>query len=177
MGLKRGIFLLFASVHLGLILLYNAHSILTEHGYQLLKPYFQQVNQSSLLRQYLLWSGTETVYGFFAPSVGSQHILLLQTVKQEGNTDHEIGYPLFSTSEGMFRYVSFLAQLEDRLISKHTFTHAYGRTLLKGIINQYERCEKTKKTIALKLYVVIQPSLLHPMKPIRYKKIYHLSLN
>ncbi|MDX3916145.1 MULTISPECIES: hypothetical protein [Olivibacter] len=171
-SLRHSIYLLLASIHFALIILYNLHSILSEHGQYPLERFVRIVNGIPLIRQYLIWSGTETVYGFFAPSVGSQHILLLYT----NDKNEVVSYPIFSSKKGRFRYVSFLAQLDDRLRDTDTLLQSYGKALLKGLVKQYEKRPDAKQIKLLELYVAIQATLAEPLARLRYKRIYHLSL-
>ncbi|MFC6101490.1 hypothetical protein [Olivibacter domesticus] len=173
---KRYLSLFFATSHLALILLYNVHSILSAHGYRLLEPCFRAIEKFPITRQYLIWSGTETVYGFFAPTVGSQQVLLFHSKEDGSNSSEFIDYPLFNTSEAKFRYISFLDQLEDKLRSKDPRIQAYGRALLKGLVNRYRRNPGAVPIESLSIYVVIQPRLAAPATQNIYKKIYHLSM-
>lgn len=172
---KRYLFLFLATIHLALIMLYNVHSLLSEHGYRFLEPYFRTIEKSPIIQQYLIWSGTETVYGFFAPRVGSQHMLLLHST-DTSDADVLIDYPLFNSREAKFRYISFLAQLEDRLRSKDPLIQAYGRALLKGLVSQYKMREGARFVKSVSLYVVVQPRLANPTAPNIYKKIYDLPI-
>ena len=174
--LKRYVFLLLAAFHLALVALYNIHSILSEHGYQLLKPCFRVAEKVPAIQQYLMWSGAETVYGFFAPRVGSQHMLVLHTKEAATNSYDLIDYPLFNTKEAKFRYISFLDQLEDRLRSKDPVIRAYGRALLRGLASEYEKLEDAKPVNSLSLHVIIQAKLAEAKAPNVYKKIYQLSM-
>jgi hypothetical protein len=120
------------------------------------------------LSLFAAYTGFDTGYGFFAPNVASDFVLLFELQDRYGNILEERIMPEFESKESIVRYTSIFNMFMDKVVSSKKKNdsqyHQYLDVVLKQIArNVLEESHGAAKCTA-KLYLYDYPSLE------RYKK-------
>ena len=152
--MKKLLFLVFAAMHIAIII-YN--NVIIEE--QSILRFFYSKNEAgnamntlagnSLLynafNAYSKYTGAETGFGFYAPNVASD-IILLQTTYDEAGKVLSIATPKFRSKEATIRYVSAMGLFMDKIDNRDTVHQKYMNAILKSIVlytfNTKKDCRK-----------------------------------
>lgn len=115
------------------------------------------------LSLFAAYTGFDTGYGFFAPNVASDFILLFELQDHNGNVLEERIMPEFKSKESMVRYTSVFNMFMDKVVDgkkkKDSQYHQYLDVVLKQIAkNVLDETPNAAKCNA-KLYLYDYPSL------------------
>lgn len=139
--MKKIVFLVFAALHL-LVILYN-NIIIQEQTFS--QYFFQKkvngVAQSTLekcphladvFNIYSKYTGAETGYGYYAPNVSSDVVLLLTTKDANGKVT-SISFPHFKSKEGRMRWTRVTSMFLDKINNTDSEHNKYLNSILKSI--------------------------------------------
>jgi hypothetical protein len=152
--MKRLLFLVFAALHLTFII-YN--NIIIEQQ-SILRFFYSQNETGSAMsalksnslvydafNMYSKYTGAETGFGFYAPNVASD-IVLLQTAYDDSGRVLSIATPKFHSKEAIIRYVSAVGLFMDKIDNRNIVHQKYMNAILKSIalysFNHKDRCRK-----------------------------------
>ncbi|MFC6101210.1 hypothetical protein [Olivibacter domesticus] len=119
---KRFFLVIAISFHLLCIILFNALSLLQsfallhpKHDYKALHWVQENIHafvNLPTIKLYSTYSGTETLFGFFAPRVGSQYITQFKLYDKTGKLISTQNGPTLRSQPGVLRYARLLDSFE-----------------------------------------------------------------
>ena len=130
------------------------------------KPVIYQMSeavvQSEPVSLFLSYTGFDTGYGFFAPNVASDFVLMFDLKDAEGNTLQQRIMPRFEQKESMVRYTSMFNMFLEKIKQEPKDSSVYIE-YLDIVIRQIAQKVKSEypgaATVDAKLYLYDYPSL------------------
>ncbi|TGD57926.1 hypothetical protein [Flavobacterium humi] len=109
------------------------------------------------------YTGFDTGYGFFAPNVASDFVLLFELRDARGNILEERIMPEFKSKEGIVRYTSVFNMFMDKVVSSKKKNdsqyHEYLDVVLKQIAKSVLKENHKAAKCTAKLYLYDYPTL------------------
>ena len=108
------------------------------------------------------YTGFDTGYGFFAPNVASDFVLMFDIQDSVGKTIAQTAMPAFKQKESQIRYTSLFNMFLEKVKQKKTEDNPYKKYLdliLKQIALNVKKDYPQAASINAKLYLYDYPSL------------------
>lgn len=131
-------------IHLGCVFLFNLsgimqsygllHSLHTHSTLNQIQSLLQQCLSKPYIRYYGDCSGASTLYGFFAPRVGSQYLTRFTLYNANQQAIAHLTVPLLHSQEGIMRYARLLDVFEP-LVKQPTDTTSFDQRYAKAIFH------------------------------------------
>jgi hypothetical protein len=121
------------------------------------------VVQSEPVSIFLSYTGFDTGYGFFAPNVASDFVLMFDLKDAQGNTLQQRIMPRFEQKESMVRYTSMFNMFLEKIKQAPTDSSSQYTQYLDIVIRQIAKNVQSEfpdaVTVEAKLYLYDFPSL------------------
>ncbi len=78
----------------------------------------EAIVETTPVNMFLAYTGFDTGYGFFAPNVASDFVLIFNVQDSLGQTIHQCAMPRFNQKESMVRYTSLYNMFLDKISRK-----------------------------------------------------------
>lgn len=136
------------------------------------KPFVYELSNKIVelepVSMFTAYTGFDTGYGFFAPNVASDFVLLFELQDAQGNVLEERIMPGLKSKEGIVRYTSVFNMFMDKVVSSKKKSesqyHEYLDVILKQIAKSVLKESPGATKCLAKLYLYDYPTLD------RYKK-------
>ena len=136
------------------------------------KPFIYELSNKIVelkpVSMFTAYTGFDTGYGFFAPNVASDFVLLFELQDAEGNVLEERIMPELKSKEGIVRYTSVFNMFMDKVVSSKKKSESqyfqYLDVVLKQIAKSVLKESFGATKCTAKLYLYDYPTLE------RYKK-------
>ncbi len=123
----------------------------------------EAVVQSEPVSVFLSYTGFDTGYGFFAPNVASDFVLMFDLKDAQGNTLQQRIMPRFEQKESMVRYTSMFNMFLEKIKQEPKDSSSQYAQYLDIVIRQIAKNVKSEfpdaATVEAKLYLYDFPSL------------------
>ena len=133
---------------------------------QYTKPFIYQATEvlvkSTPVSRFIAYTGFDTGYGFFAPNVGSDFVLLFDIQDSLGQTIQQTAMPKFKQKESQVRYTSvfnmFLERVKKQEAKGKDQYKEYLDLILRQIALNVKRDYPKAAFVQAKLYLYDYPS-------------------
>ncbi|HWV71157.1 MAG TPA: hypothetical protein VN040_05560 [Pseudosphingobacterium sp.] len=110
------------------------------------------------IKLYSTYSGTETIFGFFAPRVGSQYITQFKLYDAEGKLINTQNGPELQSGPGILRYARLLDSFEplaNHSNNKDTMRYdvRYARAILYNLSRHIGRSQPRAKQVVTRIFL------------------------
>jgi len=123
----------------------------------------EKVVHSAPVSLFLSYTGFDTGYGFFAPNVASDFVLMFELKDSMGNTLQQCIMPHFEQKESMVRYTSMFNMFLDKISQEPQDSSSQYIQYLDIVIRQIAQKVKSEypgaATMDARLYLYDYPSL------------------
>jgi hypothetical protein len=132
------------------------------------KPYAFTLSEEIIkwepVSAFLSYTGLDTGYGFFAPNVASDFILMFELKDKQGKVTQNRIMPNFKNKESIVRYTSVFNMFLDKIAAedgekKENKYQQYLDVILKQIAINVKKQNPNTDKISAKLYLYDYPSL------------------
>jgi hypothetical protein len=132
------------------------------------KPYAFTLSEEIIkwepVSAFLTYTGLDTGYGFFAPNVASDFILMFELKDKHGKVTQNRIMPNFKNKESIVRYTSVFNMFLDKIAAegvekKENKYQQYLDVILKQIAINVKKQNPNTDKISAKLYLYDYPSL------------------
>lgn len=163
-----GIFIiLFIVITLGLKSTFDGYFGFYYEDGQYKKPFAytatESIIQSPPVNIFIAYTGFDTGYGFFAPNVASDFVLMFDIRDSAGNTIHQCAMPRFKQKESSIRFTSVYNMFLDKIAKKEEQQSNKYLQYLDVVVRQIAVAVKkdfpAAASVDAKLYLYDYPSL------------------